>query len=425
MVSYNKQIIVDLMEPAWGYAVIRKLKTIVDETPDSEAKKILEQWIETFKPKSTSEILDILKEESNKPDSVLRMGHSYWKGYSYWKELIDSSPHTKIETIINEGEEILRSRADRGAKKLCYKWDSRNPDNPCLYLFRNDFFAETINPQSLGTESDYLRIYIISHAAFNSDYLYGGRYHIDDVSNALAKWIGTQQTVVNIISCSAGADLSPNLAEDKGYNSFAAKLHAALYSKMKRDIPVVARNQTVHLWSKKYTGAGDFIFTAHHQQPGSKVIFTVDAQGNQIRLDAYYFRLKNKISLQLQSLIGLDDISHSRKELLQNWLISIETKTPEQILELMTTELNKPDSVLNEKDWDYYLSITDIATAVKDLIENKTVKALIDESKKIIYSPKTINQPVLTGRNFLNSQPDNTSEESPPKVFDIKLKNNK
>jgi hypothetical protein len=51
-----------------------------------------------------------------------------------------------------------------------------------------------------------------------------------------------------------------------------------------------------------------------------------------------------------------------------------------------------------KKDWDYYLSINDIAPAVKDLIENKTVKALIDESKKIIYSPKTISQPALTGR---------------------------
>ncbi|WP_131783845.1 hypothetical protein [Legionella gresilensis] len=90
----------------------------------------------------------------------------------------------------------------------------------------------------------------------------------------------------------------------QGGESFAAKLHAELYKITSNDIPVIARlhivqtiginnvlkeKQTMNLDLTWDEGYADITNLANHKskQPGSKVIFTNNEQGEQIRLDYY------------------------------------------------------------------------------------------------------------------------------------------
>jgi hypothetical protein len=398
---FTKQIIIDLTKRDWAKYVEEQLTKIIAETSDHETQELLRHWVVSFKTYSIPEIINTMNEELKKPDSVLITKSSFLNGLFF-------SPHYIIDALVSSG-----LRRDPGASYLCRKWDSRHPDNPCVYLFEKDFLAAN-NSQSLGTDSDNLRIYIFVHGSINSNYLKGYDFPLDKVTNALSHIVGNQQAVVNLVSCGAGRDNSEDLADDKGHDSFAAKLHADLYFTMKRDIPVVARNSNVYLSYRKYTG--ESYFSAQHQQPGSKIIFTIDNKSNQVRLDAYYFRLKNKICRQLQLLINLENINPLRKELLQNWLITFSQKMPEEILKLMTSELNNPDSVLNEKVWQNFLRFSSVTI---------TIKALITESTKIIYSPLTMTQPVLTGRIFFSSSSKNNTIEAASKLADKNLKKNK
>jgi hypothetical protein len=293
------------------------------------------------------------------------------------------------------------------AQALKNKWDVQHPDNPCTMITREDLRA-ILNGHKIFQLHDEgkTKIYIILHSAPGKEY-FSYKYNTsmgikkelikyDKLAEVLSQLIGNHQVVVNLICCSAARGTEKN-PTDNPEKSIAVKLHKQLTKLQKRDIPVVARTQILavdatndkNYYGKKFTidlnlSHQEAIHhmqknsSLHHKQPSSKVIIKLDNDNKQVIADAYSASWKEKV---LESLVILRDHTEvsQKKVFLQKWLDSFENEIPENILQIMQSEIENPNSILKENS-NLILKLFDYTT---DSYRN--IEDLIKEGSRIIY----------------------------------------
>jgi hypothetical protein len=319
-------------------------------------------------------------------------------------------------------------------KGLKNKWDDQHPQQPCYLIDRTKFNWDK-NCEALFHKDASVRIYILAHGAPSSDFFATSdneRVTIDKLVKRLAAFIGNhQRVVINIIACDAGrgdeADHTVKLCE-----SSAAKLHRYLVAETKRDIPVIARMHlmimdvesssaslravsnigifkiAIDVFSKKYTikktadlnrkidSSFEFdtfleigtplpssFFKATHfsKQPGAKVIYCLDANNQQVVVDAYYHLWKTRVLKHLAKLNAAIS-NEEKKTLLQKWLADFPSRTADYIAQTLQAEISKLNSVLRPS------SALGLGLFIKtDPI--KIIEELLEHRRQILHSKFT------------------------------------
>ncbi len=257
-----------------------------------------------------------------------------------------------------------------------------------------------------------IRIYIVGHCLPGEDFLYGANeseISHRDLAQSLARYIGDNANVnVNLVACYAGAD-SKNGAKD----SYGAKLHRELVKEKNRDIPVVARNQSVNIVegvirgttkTKTYKTTNPSHLTADDitllvekrdaaplgsmerekldkqlisldrwQQFGSKVIFMLDDSKNQICVDAYdhYWKLEVLTLIDEAQSKSQNDKTN---EILEEWQSTFTKLSSEDISRRIKNELDKPLLILKHTSpfsyfYNFFNKETNVFVKLKELIE--------------------------------------------------------
>lgn len=222
------------------------------------------------------------------------------------------------------------------------KWNSTHIEK-CTMLQGKEVLANRCH-LNFVKKPNFIRIYIVGHCWIAADFIEGyndDKVHFDKLATALQYLIKDQNVVINLISCCAGVGSQPNHDD-----SFAAKLHMALYMLTKKDIPVVARTSLSSSFPTEMrkatfslaelakhgdeilkrpeiylTGQGQGFYL--NKQPESKVIFMLDKMHKQIRVDSYEEKSKAKLIKEAEKK---DELKKSAEEKLrideeQKWRI--------------------------------------------------------------------------------------------------------
>jgi len=300
-------------------------------------------------------------------------------------------------------------------KILQKKWEERYPDKPCHVISGYTVLDKIENSEPIETTCEklfdstaFIKIYIFTHSqlSFQPGELLSG-YAIsqkrpvlstDKLAEVLEKIIGEQPVVVNLISCAAGRGTNKN-ATDFPEKSLATKLHEALYKKMDRDIPVVARTQLVAVVPETgekvtydnersvistavlstlfqalnpingslfhqilyYATKGDQL--AQRKQPHSKVIF-YEEKHQQIQADAYFFKHEKNLAKWKTKVIDTlakaqqEIKTEKRKQLYEKWFgdfkegkfSDLEEMTPHEIYDRLKEAQSDSDIKANEAE---------------------------------------------------------------------------
>jgi hypothetical protein len=326
----------------------------------------------------------------------------------------------------------------KAAQAFKSNWDRGHAENPCMIIEERDFLERRkrlkYNPNHV------VRIYIEAHCNAGFDFVRGGHggetdieVHYEKMAECLNAFIGKSTAVVNLISCAAGRGSTNTKIDDLSMASFGSKLHHSLVLKAGRDIPVVARAQSTSTYvartdmlgnikqafdidllmrqshgEKKSGGKRTFdlnltiddvdyalarrrsVKSIHHQ-PGSKLIFMLNADGKQIVIDAYTYSWKEKVRKALiaaQSKTVVED----KKALINAWLQKFEKMTPKEIFDCIYSELKNPNSVFAKHQ---------PGSAAGFFVWPKSfqaLQALIKEAEPYFDSEFTLTRPMLTGR---------------------------
>jgi hypothetical protein len=295
------------------------------------------------------------------------------------------------------------------------KWNARYPNNPCMIVRGEDFLEGKTN--ILFDEDDVIRIYIHAHGHAGSDFLSnlpakGSKIHFELLAERLANLIGKHKAVINLASCEAGKTSNDQLKED---DSFAAKLHESLVSRMGENSPdVVARtsitvvNNEWGIWElgvkvtvdfdltnerKKARALGHLRFEDYkHQQPGSKMIFYMNEEGEQSKRDAYSYKWKTKVINTIDE--SLEHTQEKDKEkFLQKQREQFPGMRPARIFEKISSEKAKSKYKQHSSSPWSPMRLFNSATYER-------MTPLIVEGQRRFNSKHTLKQPVPTGRRL-------------------------
>lgn len=325
------------------------------------------------------------------------------------------------------------------ARAFKLNWDRGHANNPCVIIDANDFL-EGKERLKFGSD-DVVRIYINAHCNAGLDFIRGGQgkdtdiaVHYEKMAERLNEFVGKSEAVVNLISCAAGRGSRNTQMDELSMASFASKLHHSLALKADRDIPVVARahvtwvrehrtdwvgiiQQELSIYNdmvramygdKKFGGKstadlnltidylmgplqqGRWVKEVHHQ-PGSKLIFIMNADGEQMVIDAYTYSWKEKVIKEL-ILVKSKTVVEEKKELIDQWLVKFEKMTPKEIYDVISLELNNPASAFAKHKPGSPARFFVVPTSFRKL------QILIKEAEPHFDSKFTIIRPMLTGR---------------------------
>ena len=317
---------------------------------------------------------------------------------------------------------------------LEYKWKKNHPPSTQHMIKGEDFSKGTY--QVPLDKNDVIRVYILLHGFRGSDFGITG-YGYDDmddlrisyreIAEHLVNLIGDHQAVINLVSCEAGAGTrndGGNLGhiDERSGLSFAAKLHQEIATKMtekqiNRTPPdVIARliplgtegpriksqagKKMTEPFSKSEEDRVDELLRFErkndriHQQPGSKVIYTTDGEGNQIKLDAYSYAWKAKVLNEITTLINTTQLK-AKKNFLSDWKNKMNRMSPQEVYKMIQDELSKPDSVLND-----HSSLKISPARLFRANTSKQMNILLDQGKRFFDAKETIHTPIETGRKI-------------------------
>lgn len=288
------------------------------------------------------------------------------------------------------------------ARGLKDKWDKKN-DNPC-HLIRGIKFEEQKGNMNIPfSNHDVIRIYIHAHGAAGDAILVGGQgkatdyqIYLADLARYLANFIGKHDVVINLTACYGGKGNEKETPDNASFNSFAAKLHKELVLIMQRDIPVVARTEKLwlHPNGRKSTSplsapspSGPAAKKIHHQ-PGSKVVFIGKEE---TRLDVYSHNWKEAV---LEAISDAEKHTRLREKsaFLTNWLTQFSNMRPKEIFDMLSSELEKQDTVLRRHSAAFFSP-----TRLFDAYTYKKLMPLVIEGGFIFDSPFTAEHPIMTG----------------------------
>lgn len=291
----------------------------------------------------------------------------------------------------------------------------------------------------IKSDNKKIRIYVIGHCLPASDTIYGWeskipldtkykKIHYSDLASYLAKYIGKKNNndiTVNLVPCYAGR----GSVDDNPTDSFGAKLHRALANLIGENTSVVARNETVCVMDDvRYYCCDPVVvkveihkLTNKHgisiqeqtdlqnarnaaprgsseraelnkqiseqevwQQSGSKVIFTIDENKNQICSDGYCSQFKSKVIKTLKNAQ-----SHTYKKDKQNFLRKWEEKfdklNDDEISKIIEDELNNPNTELKKH-----------ANPFSSLFKDKEANAYIKFKDLLEHRRRTMLSPIKT-----------------------------
>ncbi len=224
---------------------------------------------------------------------------------------------------------------------LKVKWDDNHAGNPCKVIKPKDDADHKIDVNNYQAD-DFVRIYVIAVSFFITD-----RDAFTKLANLILPLVSNINCVVNLLVDKLAA----------GSPSMAADFHERLFSATKKDVPVVARTvpmmmryfsasypETLSLPRKKTASKNNELV---NKQPGTKKVFTIDADGNQIKVDAYAYRWKKRISISLTK-ISNQAPEGKIKDLLSSWLKTMEALSLDEIYRLVNCEIDNPTSILKE-----------------------------------------------------------------------------
>lgn len=291
------------------------------------------------------------------------------------------------------------------------KWNDKN-HNLC-HLMRGEDLLQKTNQFDTSENSNKLRIYISGHCWVGFDDLYfeghKKKVHFNELADALAHYIGEQKAVISLMACCAGKGFKKNAAD-----SFGAKLHLALVSKLKRDVPVIARTSLTVAWLntnqqvtfnlgelEKYKQNYDSSILSLaivqdtinpkyyiHRQKDSKVVFMM-GNNKQIRVDAYdgiqimKEEWKSNVLATLRSEVNKGTLVKSKEKLLQEWLTKFDPKSADDIYRIMKEELTKIASPLKEHS-SGFSKFFNICSATE-----KSIKRLVNTSASMFDYSQT------------------------------------
>lgn len=241
--------------------------------------------------------------------------------------------------------------------RLVYRRKQLKRPNNARAIIKGEDFLSGLTTLSLEPDES-VRIYINAHCRPSESYLYDKRgrpISFDTLSSLLAPLVQNRKASINIIACGAG------MGEDS--NSFAAKLHHSLSLKIEGEScpDVIARMQLSFTYWLPYPGrkatlALDQPYDCSwwhayrhykHRQPGSKMVFTLDSIGNQIKLDAYAYKWKFDIIKEITKLIS-QAVNESIRAELTDWHDLFHSSiTPKNIFDCLQYELQQAESPIS------------------------------------------------------------------------------
>lgn len=314
----------------------------------------------------------------------------------------------------------------KNALSLKQKWDKQHPQQPAQIILQENFLDKKEFSKIVGEINRYptsnIKFYIMAHGDVGEDYVkdsYGNNVTLDQVKTIAATLIGSHSAELNLIVCQAGRSQTDNVLEDNSMNSFASQLHLAVAeSTGRQNIPVVARMQLVAVApavvasnivaGRKSTPdlsvspndtsrMGPFTLDKIlvHRQPGSKVRFEFNDQGQQIRIDSYFHDWKDRVLKVLKRTRDHTKVKEKQAAISQ-WLNDFPAKTEDEIYHFLKAEINDSNSILKTHS-------NPIAKFFKEADAFKTLRELVNERQRILDSPYTHRDVVLTGRSFKKS----------------------
>ncbi|MES2218738.1 MAG: J domain-containing protein [Pseudomonadota bacterium] len=302
---------------------------------------------------------------------------------------IANLPYTR-QVIID----LLSSKDRDYSQPLKDKWD-RHSSYPCEIIKPKKYSEQKIDISEYQSD-DFVRIYVLAVKRGKpprSLCIGEDNFSYDDLAKYILPLINKLRCVVNLVVPKAGS----------GNPSFAAGLHEYLFSKTNKDVPVIARTLSLSLPyafpnQGKMTKKDDHR-SYSHQLPGSKIILTIDAAGNQIQLDAYAYRWKKSFFNKLKQIKSETENSHS-KGLLTGWLNIMVNMTPQDIISLMRCEINNSTSILKEQSIsiDSFFSNPTLGSFFSNSTFNR-VSNLLNELKESGDANKT---PMITKTGMVN-----------------------
>lgn len=322
-------------------------------------------------------------------------------------------------------------KTDGNTQSLAMKWDQSHPGNPCHIIPGEDFMKEDRKCPPGRT-----RIYIVGHSNIAVNGIAGTGnigFGVNFLCDRLAAFLNTNSNVViSILTCYGGKGNSAT-----NQDSLGAQLHFKLFMALGKDIPVIARNtltyssnkdyrkktyrldlnnkqlefMTLYENSKTHTKEGspenirlakqlESYYATH--QIGSKIIFFMDEDNNQIQMDAYEFKWKINVLRYLETILNSDKIDDVKvKQLFKLWLNSFSktNKSCRDIHTVIKQELLTNNSIFNQGFFDSIFANKQ-AKEVKQI--KKDLLMIIAEIEKIFSSPHKVKN-IKTG----NKAPDN------------------
>ena len=328
------------------------------------------------------------------------------------------SRHYTKQIVVRYGSNFEDGRVTGLLEK---KWRTSHLANTFHVISGKDFHAGDYKKKITFNENEFIQIYIIAHGDAGSHYLsvrtgeMKGRISYDTLAENLVGLIGQQKAVINLLACNAGK--GSKVSADVDGASFAAKLHAALSSKMKiqgrTDIPdVIARTTVVlappnipivpellagvlgehHPKTTEAWNTTSIVPQSRHQQPGSKVVYSHDEEGNQVKYDAYSYKWKDKIIKQINLLIEVTALESDKKSLFEMNKKFISMR-PKDIFADISLELGNVQSPLHG-----FSKPSSSSRRRLFFPERNKMESLMIEGRKFFESPHTIHDPVKTGR---------------------------
>jgi hypothetical protein len=300
------------------------------------------------------------------------------------------------------------SKASHVASSIEYRWDVAHPNDTCTMIDGYKLLAGLEQHcDSLFKDADKVQICIVAHGLPGASYFKGpskAKIPIETLAEGLANFIGDQTCIINLISCGAGRGTRDN-PYDHPEDSSAARLHLALMRKTKRNIPIIARTHAL----------STVIATGHHRtwdlneswnsakknlklhvrhnikkQPGSKVRYSADLDGNQTKEDEYYHTWKQRVLAKLASAKVATKVPE-KKALLKRWLIDFKAMSDDAIFDTLNASLTDSKSAINNH------ASTMMRLFLQPTATYNIIKHLVQKRNRILASKHTIKEVVYTG----------------------------
>jgi hypothetical protein len=303
------------------------------------------------------------------------------------------------------------------AKKLKNKWERNHPGKKCLLWDSNNFSDQNFK---LNDHDGKYQIYVICHAFPGAISMKGSReqrYDAEELSHGLKKCMGNNPVIINLISCAAGR--GSDEVVNNPFDGFAARLHQELNNQNNinitkdnyknnfagMDIPVIARTHRIYIiddgskqtanLEKTDKEVGELVRLAKsmnhdvsevknlalYKQPGSKIMFIKDENGNQAVADAYYISAKRNALKALLNAAASTKVE-TKKERLSKMVEDFQDKSLEYIRASLQAELDNKDSPL----WEHS---NFISSFYKDSDSIVTLKNLVEDMNQLFRSRHT------------------------------------